>query len=466
MDNAPLLDFQRIQSLDYPPNHPLTLALEFTNCSAQENEAGIYSNIIAGWIRDQRPAFAIKMILDNKGRELFGDLCAFARSAAGTLEEPEPLLRAMESLFVVRTDRNFGPNQYEMCQYRCCICEGYAESDRLSRVPAWLSRINQQNSYEAAIHRVTAILLQKWPLEKVEDWGESLPAGPGAIVFWTSIAQVRLRRREIDAVADLINRKLGGSSGTPLQVVSGFVDLLRKANRRSEVEEWTECALAHIRSGFNQAGAYLPFEIVCACQWLGRHQDVEYLWPLYESYTRRNSSFLAGKGCYRSAIDHYLWHFDMASTAGFSDLADRVAGLYKEFMASSNSPPKTLAAAKEELLGRSRRRHVPDNPVTQPPQSTGSLDLEATIQEADTLPERQREALLCRLCDISINSRQWDDAIAALIKIAELPNPLNGPGYVREMARRICIGAGHFEVLTERNFADLRSILARLQRPE
>jgi hypothetical protein len=177
-----------------------------------------------------------------------------------------------------------------------------------------------------------------------------------------------------------------------------------------------------------------------------------------------HTNFLAGKGCYDHAMDFYAHHFESAETGGLSDLADRVAALYKDFMAGSNSPPKTVSAAKDELAARNRRKC--NVSVTQPQQSTGSLNFAVTNQKADALPDRQREALLCDLCYNCIKSRQWDHAIATLTRIAILPNPLNGPSYLREMARRICIGAGHFGVLSERNTTDLKSMLARLQNGE
>jgi hypothetical protein len=466
MDNASPVDFLLIQSLNYPPNHPLTLALEFAKTAAHENEVGSCSKIISGWIRDQRPGFAIKVILENGSRDLFGNLCAFGRSAAAMLEEPESMMHAMESLFVAHANRSFGPNQYELCQYRCSICEGYADGGRLERVRGWLSRIDQKDVYDATIHRVTALLLKKGQLEKVEQWGKSLPAGSGARVLWMSIAQERLQRHEVNSVVALINQRLGGCSETPLQILGGLIDVLRKANCRAEADKWTECALARIRKGLNDQGAYLPFEIVCACKWLERPEDVEYLWPLYESHTRMHTDFLSGKGCYGSAMDHYVDHFRLALTAGFSDLADRVAELYKDFMAGSNSPPETIAAAREQLAARSNHGPSPDKAVAPAPQASEAIDYASTIQQADVLPERQREDVLCQVCYNSINARQWNHAIFALKKIARLSKPLNGPHYLRAMAGRICIGAGHFEALTEDNVADLRSILVFLQTGE
>jgi hypothetical protein len=466
MDDASLLDFDKIRSLDYPPNHPLTLALEFTKAGAHENEVARCSEIIAGWIQDQRPAFAIKVILDNKKQDLFSDLCAFGKSAAATLEEPEAMLRTLESHFAVHADRSPDLNQYQLCQYRCCVCEGYAESEQLNHLPGWLSRINQQDSYDATVFRITNIFLRKWQLDKVQQWGQSLLGGSGEMVFWTMIARVRLARREVNEVGDLIDRKLGGESRAPLDIIGGFVALLVRADRRTEVEKWTASALERIRNEPGGDNVYLPFEIVCACKWLGRDHDVQYLWPRYERYAQNYTSLLAGKGCYGTAEDYYVHHFDLAETAGFSDLGNQVAAVYKEFMVNSNSPFKTVAAAREELAAMRRRRHACDGATAPLRPAKSSLDFAATNQKADALPERQRESLLCDLCYDNIQSQQWGHAIATLIKISRLPNPLNGPSYVREMARRICIGAGGAAVLTDGNLADLRQLLARLQRGE
>ena len=128
--------------------------------------SGPCSQIVSGWVRDQRPAFAIKLILECDKADLYGYLCRFAAAAAAQIEEPEPMLQALQSLLsknrsLVSQKLYSEANNYEMCSYRCCVCEGYAERQRMDRVSIWLSGIGIQQNYDATIYRVVDLLLKK-----------------------------------------------------------------------------------------------------------------------------------------------------------------------------------------------------------------------------------------------------------------------------------------------------------------
>ena len=167
----------------------------------QSRISGACSEIISGWIRDQRPAFAIKLILESDKQDLYSYLCTFARAAAAHLEEPETMLRSMQSL--LKKTRYLPPtwdsdtDDSDTCSYRCCVCEGYAESQRMDRVGYWLSQIGRKDNYEATISRVADLLLEKGQLEQCERWAMTLPEGAGNATLWSKVALMRLQRGEV-----------------------------------------------------------------------------------------------------------------------------------------------------------------------------------------------------------------------------------------------------------------------------
>ena len=257
-----------------------------------------------------------------------------------------------------------------------------------------------------------------------------------------------------------MDEKLGGAQVAPLAVISPVIAALRRANRRADVENWCETALARIRQEFGASqgkGGYLPFEVVCASEWLGNRKAVEYLWPLYRDHITTLGSFMIGKGCGGEAFNQFALAAQEANSAGLSELTGWVAALYLEFMQGSSSPLKTVTDAKKELLA-----HGNADIHAQNAKETAPKDFAAISHEIDALPEPQRESALCDLVYKCTQKHDWNHAIAALGKISGLPNPRNGKEYVRLWGQRICEAAGKPGVLSDANLADLREILKRL----
>ena len=125
-NGSSLIDLEQCRLLDYPPAHPLTLAREFVLLSGrQPNAIGSFASVIEGWIRDQRPAFAVKLAFECDQQDLFYSLCTFARAAAAWVEEPEPLLRSLETRMGSEGSSVIFPvsdvNDYEKCAYRGAV---------------------------------------------------------------------------------------------------------------------------------------------------------------------------------------------------------------------------------------------------------------------------------------------------------------------------------------------------------
>ena len=457
------LDLDSIQQLNYPPDHPLTLAMQFANLVDSRSQAvGVYSGIISGWVKNLHPELAIKTLLKSNERDRSYNLNRFALACSNYLNEPEPYLHLALSLvkkpskYLIFGDDS-DTNNYELCSFRNNVCIGYAESLRLNRIALWLSKIGLENHHDATVRQITEILLKRGQLDELQQWAAALSNKTATILIWCELALFWVRRNKLETALEIVERKLGGPMVAPIEVNFGIIAALRKSNRKSELKNWLQTTLYRIETKPKQKDGsfHVPFEIICSCEWLGEHEQAERLWPTYKRNTLEYSKFLVAKGCAGST--EFACVAREAHVAGLAELTNKIAGLYLEFMQESKSAPKSVAAAKEQLLSELDAPVPSKNEMLMTPEKIAS-----DFRQIETLPETARESAWCGLVYRCANQGDWDSAITALVKTSELSNPRNGWEYVRSWAQRICESIGKPGCLSEAGQVNLRQLFLKL----